>query len=491
MNNLAVLPIVTPLLFGILLFFVRYRLRLQMGLAAVGTLATLGASAFLARTVSRNGILVLHAGGWDAPYGIPLVADMLAAILVTISSVVTLACLLYAFYALDDERKRNYAFPLMMILLCGVNGSFLTGDMFNLFVFFEVMLLASYVLLSLGGGRVQLRETIKYIVINIIASSLFVVAIAYLYSITGTLNMAHIAQRIAELGQDGLATTISLLFLAVFGLKSGLFLFFWLPGSYSAPPAPIAALFAALLTKVGIYCIIRTFTLIFPHQPQITHEIILWLAALTMILGAMGAIAYWRIRQILAYNVIVSVGFILFGVGVATEASLSGTVYYLIHDMIAKALIFILGGAIVSIAGTDRLREISGLIRFRPALGWLFFLSALALAGVPPLSGFVGKVMILQGGVEVRSFVLVVLGLLSSLLVLYSGMKVFIHSFWGETLLSEGEEKSTGKGALLPGVILAALVIGFGLGAEEILSYVRQAVEPLVNPTLYIEAVLS
>ena len=491
MNNLAVLPIVTPLLFGILLFFVRYRLRLQMGLAAVGTLATLGASAFLARTVSRNGIQVLHVGGWDAPYGIPLVADMLAAILVTISSVVTLACLLYAFYALDDERKRNYAFPLMMILLCGVNGSFLTGDIFNLFVFFEVMLLASYVLLSLGGGRVQLRETIKYIVINIIASSLFVVAIAYLYSITGTLNMAHIAQRIAELGQDGLATTISLLFLAVFGLKSGLFLFFWLPGSYSAPPAPIAALFAALLTKVGIYCIIRTFTLIFPHQPQITHEIILWLAALTMILGAMGAIAYWRIRQILAYNVIVSVGFILFGVGVATEASLSGTVYYLIHDMIAKALIFILGGAIVSIAGTDRLREISGLIRFRPALGWLFFLSALALAGVPPLSGFVGKVMILQGGVEARSFVLVVLGLLSSLLVLYSGMKVFIHSFWGETLLSEGEEKSTGKGALLPGVILAALVIGFGLGAEEILSYVRQAVEPLVNPTLYIEAVLS
>ncbi len=491
MNNLAVFPIVTPLLFGVLLFFVRYRLRLQMGLAAFGTLATLAVSALLVRTVSEKGIQVLHVGGWDAPYGIPLVADMLAAILVTISSIVTLACLLYAFYSLDDERKRNYAFPLMMILLCGVNGSFLTGDIFNLFVFFEVMLLASYVLLSLGGGRIQLRETIKYIVINIIASSLFVIAIAYLYSITGTLNMAHIAQRIAEFGQDGLATTISLLFLAVFGLKSGLFLFFWLPGSYSAPPAPIAALFAALLTKVGIYCIIRLFTLIFPHQPQITHEIILWLAALTMILGALGAIAYWRIKQILAYNVIVSVGFILFGVGVATEASLSGAVYYLVHDMIAKALIFILGGAIISIAGTDKLREISGLIRFRPVLGWLFFLSALALAGVPPLSGFVGKVMILKGGVEAEFFVLAALGLFSSLLVLYSVMKVFIHSFWGETLLSEGEEKSTGKGALLPSLILAILVVGLGLGAEEILAYVRQAVEPLVNPSLYIEAVLS
>ena len=491
MNNLAVFPIVTPLLFGVLMFFVRYRIRLQMGLATVGTLATLVVSALLVRTVSRDGILVLHVGDWEAPYGIPLVVDMLAAILVSITSIVTLACLLYAYHSLDDGRKRHYAFPLIMILLCGVNGSFLTGDIFNLFVFFEVMLLSSYVLLSLGGGRVQLRETIKYIVINIVASSLFVIAIAYLYSITGTLNMAHIAQRVAELGQDGLTTTVSLLFLTVFGLKSALFLFFWLPGSYSAPPAPIAALFAALLTKVGIYCIIRTFTLIFPHQPQITHEILMWLAALTMIMGAMGVIAYWRIKQILAYNVIVSVGFILFGVAVASEAALSGAVYYLIHDMIAKALIFILGGAIISIAGTDKLREISGLIHFRPVLGWLFFLSALALAGVPPLSGFVGKVMILQGGVQAKAFVLVGLSLLSSLLVLYSVMKVFIHSFWGETLLSEGEEKSTGKGALLPSFILAALVVGFGLGAEEIMFYVRQAVEPLVNPAIYIEAVLS
>ncbi|MFC4599342.1 Na+/H+ antiporter subunit D [Cohnella hongkongensis] len=491
MNNLVVFPIITPLLFGVLLFFVRYRLRLQMILAATGTLATLAGSALLVGEVSADGIQVLHVGGWEAPYGIPLVADMLAAILVTIASIVTLACLLYAFHSLDDERKRNYAFPLMMILLCGVNGSFLTGDIFNLFVFFEVMLLSSYVLLSLGGSRVQLRETIKYIVINIIASSLFVIAIAYLYSITGTLNMAHIAQRIAEFGQDGLTTTVSLLFLTVFGLKSALFLFFWLPGSYSAPPAPIAALFAALLTKVGIYSLIRTFTLLFPHEPQITHEIVLWLAALTMILGAIGVIAYWRIKQILVYNVIVSVGFILFGVGVATEASLSGAVYYLIHDMIAKALIFILGGAIISIAGTDRLREISGLIRYRPMLGWLFFLSALALAGVPPLSGFVGKVLILQGGVEAKQFVMVALGLLSSLLVLYSVIKVFIHSFWGETLLSEGEEKSTGKGALAPSLILAALIVGFGLGAEEIMFYVRQAVEPLIDPSLYIEAVLS
>ncbi|QNK57128.1 Na+/H+ antiporter subunit D [Paenibacillus sp. PAMC21692] len=491
MNNIVVLPLFIPLILGVSLFFIRKHIRLQQWIAALAALATLAASLMLMGQISSEGIQVLHMGGWEAPYGIPLVADMLAAILVAVASIVTFACLLFSFHFIGEERKNYYVYPLMLILLCGVNGSFLTGDIFNLFVFFEVMLLSSYVLLSLGGGRVQLRETVKYIVINIVASSLFVIAIAYLYSITGTLNLAHIAERVAENGQNGLTTTVSLLLLTVFGLKAGLFLFFWLPGSYSAPSAPIAALFAALLTKVGVYVIIRMFTLIFNHQPQITHTIILWLAALTMILGAIGAIAYWRIKQILAYNVVVSVGFILFGVGVATDASLAGSVFYLVHDMIAKALIFILGGAVVFVAGTDRLREISGLIRYRPILGWLFFLSALALAGVPPLSGFIGKFLILQGGVQAEHYLMAAISLLTSLMVLYSVIKIFINSFWGESLLSEGEQKSSARGTLLPGFLLAALVVGLGLGADTFMPYVDQAVEPLVNPRIYIDAVLS
>lgn len=491
MTNIVVLPLFIPLILGISLFFFRHRIRLQQWIAAIAALGTLASSLVLMNRISTDGIQVLHMGGWEAPYGIPLVADMLAAILVTVASIVTFACLLFAFHFIGEERKQHYVYPLMLILLCGVNGSFLTGDIFNLFVFFEVMLLSSYVLLSLGGGRVQLRETVKYIIINIVASSLFVIAIAYLYSITGTLNLAHIAERVAENGQNGLTTTVSLLLLTVFGLKAGLFLFFWLPGSYSAPSAPIAALFAALLTKVGVYVIIRVFTLIFNLQPQITHTIILWLAAFTMILGAIGAIAYWRIKQILAYNVIVSVGFILFGVGVATEASLTGAVFYLVHDMIAKALIFILGGAVVFVAGTDKLREMSGLIRYRPILGWLFFLSALALAGVPPLSGFVGKVMILQGGVQAEHYVMAAISLLTSLMVLYSVIKIFINSFWGEYLLSEGEQKSSARGTLLPGFLLASLVVGLGLGANVFMPYVDQAVAPLVEPQIYIDAVLS
>ncbi len=490
MNNIVVLPLFIPLFFGAFLFFIRHRLRLQQWIAGAAALASLGASLVLIGQIAEDGIQVLHMGGWEAPYGIPLVADMLAAILAAVASIVTFACLLFTFHFIGDERKSHFVYPLMLILLSGVNGSFLTGDIFNLFVFFEVMLLSSYVLLSLGGSRVQLRETIKYMIINIVASSLFVIAIAYLYSITGTLNIAHIAERVLESGQDGLTTTVSLLLLTVFGLKAGLFLFYWLPGSYSAPPAPVAALFAALLTKVGVYAIIRMFTLVFTQQPQITHNVILVLAALTMILGAIGAIAYWRIKQILAYNVIISIGFILFGVGVATETGLTGSVYYLVHDMIAKALIFILGGAIVAIAGTDKLREISGLIRYRPILGWLFFLSALALAGVPPLSGFIGKLLILQGGIQANHYVLAAVSLLTSLMVLYSVIKIFINSFWGETLLSEGEQKSSGRGTLLPSFLLAALVIALGIGAGSFMPYVEQAVEPLVNPQIYIDAVL-
>lgn len=488
-NNLVIFPILIPLLAAVSMMFIRHYIKAQQWIAVASLTGTAVISALLIQRISKNGIQTLHLGGWPAPYAISLVADMLSALLIITSTIVALLCMLYAFHSIGQEREHFYVYPFILFLVSGVNGSFLTGDIFNLFVFFEVMLIASYVLLSIGGEKVQLRETLKYILINVVSSTLFVIAIAYLYSMTGTLNMAHLSERVAQAGQSGLLTTISLLFLVVFAIKAALFLFFWLPGSYSAPPPAIAAIFAALLTKVGIYAIIRMFTLIFYHQPDITHTVMMWMSALTMLFGAIGAVAYWEIRKILAYNVVVSVGFIVFGIAMASSTSLAGALYYLLHDMIAKGLIFILGGAIIAIFGTDKLRDISGLILYRPLLGWLFFISVLALAGVPPLSGFVGKVIILQGGIEGQYYILTVIGLLSSLLVLYSVLKVFINSFWGETLLSEGEEKSTGKGALLPGAIFAILIIGMGLGSEWILDYIRQAVDVMMNPQMYIDAV--
>ena len=491
MNNLVVLPLVIPFLAGIIMVLFRKNISFQRWLSVLSIAAISFVTVLLMVQISSDGIQAIQLGGWQAPFGISFVADMFAALLIVTGTIVSIACLLFAFRSIGKERERFYFYPFFQFLIMGVNGSFLTGDLFNLFVCFEVMLIASYVLITMGGTKVQLRESIKYVLINVLSSFLFLVGIAYLYAVVGTLNLAHISVRVAEVGQGGLMTTIAILFLVVFGLKAGLFFYFWLPGSYSAPPTAIAAIFAALLTKVGIYAIFRMFTLIFYHEPQVTHMLIAIMAAVTMVLGAIGAIAYWDIRKILAYNVIVAVGFIVSGLAIFTSASILGSIYYLIHDIIIKALLFLLGGTVISIVGTSKIKEMSGLIRNHPLLGWIFFIAALSLAGIPPLSGFIGKIFITQGAFEAGFYWLGAIGLLTSLMVLYSIMKVFINGFWGETLLSTDMEKGTTKGLMVPLVGLTVATIALGLGAEGINVYVEQATEGLMNPSLYIEAVLT
>lgn len=491
MNNLVIMPIIIPVLTGMVMVIFRKNIKFHRFLSLLSILAVSIVSLLLINHIKKEGIETIHLGGWEAPFGVSMVADMFAAILVFTTCMVALCCLLYAFHTIGKEREEYYFYPLFLFLITGVNGSFLTGDIFNLFVCFEVMLVSSYVLISLGGTREQLRESIKYILINILSSFFFLVAIAYLYAITGTLNLADLSLRIAEVGQEGLMTTIAVLFLIVFSLKAGLFLFFWLPGSYSAPPTAIAALFAALLTKVGIYAIVRMFTLVFYHTPEVTHLLIGMMAALTMILGAIGAVAYRDIKRILTYNVVVGVGFILAGVASFTTMGMTGSLYYLFHDMIVKALIFLLGGTIIHLTGTSKLKELSGLIRLHPQLGWMFFIAALSLAGIPPLSGFLGKIFITKGTFEAGYYWLGGIGLFTSLMVLYSIMKIFMIAFWGYTDLTIEEEKGTTKGLLLPIGILTTLTIMLGLGAEGISDHVDLAIEGLMNPHIYIEAVLG
>jgi multicomponent Na+:H+ antiporter subunit D len=491
MNNLVILPLIIPILAGMIMVIFRKYTTFQRVLSIVSLLLVIVVAVYLVVQIDRDGIQILHLGGWEAPFGVSLVADMFAVLLVLTTGVVSLCCLLYAFHSIGKERESYYFYPLFLCLVTGVNGSFLTGDIFNLFVCFEVMLVSSYVLISLGGTKIQLRESIKYILINMISSFLFLVAIAYLYAITGTLNMAHLSIRISEVGQSGLINTVAILFLIVFSLKAGLFLFYWLPGSYSAPPTAVAAIFAALLTKVGIYAIIRVFTLVFYHEPETTHLLIGVLAAITMVLGAIGAVAFGDIKKILTYNVIVGVGFILAGLATFTVEGMTGSIYYLIHDMIIKGLIFLLGGTIIHLTGTSKLNEFSGLIRLHPGLGWMFFIAALSLSGIPPLSGFLGKIFITEGTFHVGYYWLGGIGLLTSLLVLYSIMKIFMNGFWGYTELSEEQQKGTTKGLLLPIGILTFLTIALGLGAQGIHSYVDFAVEGLMNPNHYIDAVLG
>ena len=491
MNNMIVMPMIIPLLTGIVLVFLRPFIKVQRVLSLLALVATGIVSFYLLNRIQTAGILRLDFGGWQPPYGILFVADSFSMLLVLTTAIVSALVFLYAFSSIGREREDMFFYPFALLLVAGVNGSFLTGDLFNLFVCFEVMLLASYVLITLGGKKIQLVESIKYVAINVLSSWFFLLGIAYLYGTVGTLNMAHLSARIAEVGQTPLLTVISIIFLLVFSLKSGLLLYFWLPGSYSAPPTAIAALFGALLTKVGIYAMFRMFTLIFYHEPSITHTMIGVLAGLTLIGGSIGAVAYQDIRQIVSYNVIITVGFILVGLAISTEIGMQGSIFYLVHDMPIKALLFLLAGTMIYLTGKTRIEEMSGLIGNYPLLGWLFFLTTLSLAGIPPLSGFLGKLYIGQGAVEVGAYVLLGLAFLSGMLVLYSMLRIFMNAFWGETIIGEDEEVPLKNSLLLPCVLLGIATIALGIGAEGILVYVEDAAYTLMNPDVYVEAILG
>jgi multicomponent Na+:H+ antiporter subunit D len=494
MTNLIILPILIPLITGTILIFLNKRITVSRVVATISSIGTIIAAWIIVQKVRTDGIQSLNVSSWDAPFGITLVSDMFSALLVLTTSIISFVCLIYSFKSIGEEREKYYYYAVFNFLLVGVNGAFTTGDIFNLFVFFEVMLMSSYVLLVLGGTKIQLRESIKYLLVNVISSALFVIAVAYLYSVVGTLNMAYISSRINEIsvnGMPGIISVIAVMFLIVFGLKGAIFpLYFWMPGSYYAPPAPVLALFGALLTKVGVYSITRTYTLFFYHDLD-TFGLLSILAILTIVFGVIGAIAYWDIKNIIIYNIIVAVGVILFGVSVMNTASLTGAVYYLIHDMLIKAALFLVAGIVISITGTSNLRKISGLISRYPGLGWTFFIAALALAGIPPLSGFVGKLLIVQGGFEGKSLTGAFIVLMSSLLVLFSVMKIFINGFWGKARTYDGEEKAPVKQLLIAPVMLVVISALYGIGSESILPYISQAAESLLDPNLYIEAVLK
>lgn len=491
MNNIIVLPMILPILAGVLLIFLRSYGRLQAWIGIGFMAATASIALYLLNKIQSQGILRLDFGGWAPPFGISFVADSFSILLVLTSSVVTAICLLYSLFSTSKAESLMYFYPTSLFLIAGVNGSFLTGDLFNLFVCFEVMLLSSYVLLTLGGSKTQLREAIKYVTINVVSSWFFLVALAYLYGAVGTLNMAHLSARVAEAGQGPLLTTISIVFLIVFSLKAGLLLYYWLPGSYSAPPVVTSALFGALLTKVGVYAMFRIFSLIFYHQPEITHTLIGAMAALTLIGGSLGAVSSDDIRKIAAYNVVIAVGFMMVGLAISNPNAFEGVTYYLIHDMIVKALLFLLIGTMISLTGTAQIGKMSGMMQNYPILGWSFFIAMLSLAGVPPLSGFIGKVLVSEGAIENGAYGLLALALLSSLFILYSLLRIFKNSFWGETIISKDDQIPAKKSFLFPIVLLVALTIAVGLGTEGLSVYVTDAANTLSNPDIYIDAILD
>nr|WP_289036750.1 Na+/H+ antiporter subunit D [uncultured Allobacillus sp.] len=492
MSNLAVLPIVIPLIASVISAFIPKKLGLSRIIAKLFALIFLVYAGYLAWIVFTDGIIVMQSSGWAAPFGISIVADYLSVTLVLITSIVTTAAVFYAPSSLSKLQESYYFYTFMFLMISGVVGAFLTGDLFNLFVFFEVLLMASYGLIVLGGGKVQLRESLKYVLFNVFSSMLFVTTIGFIYGSVGTVNMAHLAERIQEAEQTGILTGLAVLLFFVFAIKAAIFpLYYWLPNSYIVPNPVVSALFGALLTKVGIYSILRMYTLVFNHDVGITHEIFIWLAMFTMLFGVIGALSTQNVKLIVTYNIIPAIGFILMGIGLYSTSGIEGSVYYLIHDMIIKAALFFLVGALVVAAGTDDLRKMGGLITRYPVLGWLFFVGSLVLAGVPPFSGFIGKLLLLRGSLEQEEILLTIAALITSLLILYSMVRIFVRGFWGDTVeeLPEGQNKKV-RNLTIPAAILLAISIFLGIGAEFIYPHVETIANMLLDRAEYINAVL-
>lgn len=492
MNNLILLPVLIPFIIGTVLILFSKKHTIQRVISAITMTGMLALAIYLAVFVFQNGITTLEFGNWQAPFGIVFVADMFATMMVVLASIVGFVCLFFAFQTISPEREKFYFYPFYFFLLAGVNGSFLTGDLFNLFVFFEVMLIASYILIVHGGTKYQLRESLKYVIINVFASVLFIISIAYLYAVTGTLNMAQLAERVALLEQTGVLNVIAILFLLVFGMKGALFpLYFWLPRSYYGPPAAIAALFGGLLTKVGIYAIIRMFTLIFTHDPGFTHFIIVTLAGLTMIFGVLGAVSQFDFKRILSYHIISQVGYMVMGLGIYTQLAIAGAIYYIAHHIIVKSALFLFAGAAQKVTGTTDLKKMGGLLKTHPYLGWMFFICAISLAGIPPLSGFFSKFPIILAGFQEGGYVIAGVALAVGLLTLFSMIKIFMYAFWGEQKHTKEQAQYRVGKLLLPIVPLVALTIILGFAAEPIFQYSLQVANQILDPSIYIESVLK
>jgi multicomponent Na+:H+ antiporter subunit D len=492
-NALVVLPVLLPLATATAcLGLWRWRLA-QRVTSVAGAAAQLVTAVLLLRAVDGAGIQVTQMGAWPAPYGISLVADLLAAIMVLLTGVTGLAVAIYSLGSIDVRREAHGYHALFHVLLMGVSMAFLTGDLFNLYVAFEVMLMASFVLLALGGERAQLEGAVKYVTLNLLSSAIFLAAVGALYGVAGTLNLADLALAVQRGTSPGLVTTLACLLLVAFGIKAAVFpLFFWLPASYHTPPVAVSALFAGLLTKVGVYALVRAFTLVFMGDTALTHALILSAAALTMVTGVLGAAAQFEFRRVLSFHIVSQIGYMLLGLGMLTPLALAGTVFYLIHHIVVKANLFLVAGIVQRLSGTLELGSLGGLYRRRPALALAFLVPACSLAGIPPLSGFWGKLVLVQAGLEAGHYALTALALAVSLLTLFSMTKLWNEAFWKPAPTPSEREQAPVPWTLLgPVVALAAITVGIGLGAGPVFELASRAAAQLADPTQYVRAVLG
>ena len=494
MNTLIALPVMLPLLgAGVAVGLVHRRVAQRLISVMILSVVTLSSVVMLIR-VDHDGPFSVQVGDWASPIGISLVVDRFAAIMLVVASVMLLAVVVFAIGHPGAESGHGSFHPVYLILAAGIAMAFLTGDLFNLFVAFEVTLMASYVLITLGGRLDQVRNGMTYIVINLIASTVFLISLAFIYAATGTVNLADLHVKIADL-PDGVRSGLAVLLMVVFGVKAALFpLFFWLPDSYPTASLPITAVFAGLLTKVGVYAIIRSQTLLFPIDTR-PGGLLLLIAGLTMVVGVLGAISRNDMKRILSFHIVSQIGYMMMGLGLFTIAGLAGAVFYIVHHIVVKTSLFLVAGLVEQRAGSSELARISGVARLEPLLAVLFLVPALSLAGIPPFSGFVAKLALVEAGLSSQEYLIVVASLVVSLLTIYSMNKIWSNAFWGRIVTeSNGSPAPARSGwVLMTGATatLVAISIAIAVWAGPLYAFSQRTAGDLIETHTYVERVLG
>lgn len=490
---LVPLPVVIPL-FAAGLALALYRHAKMQQFITVTALALMVIVSAALMWAADAGPIVVNVGEWAAPVGINLMGDRLAALMLTVSSTVLLCVLLYSLgQGIADSNKSPISIyhPTYLILAAGVSNAFLAGDLFNMYVGFEILLAASYVLLTLGGTFERIRAGAIYVVVALLSSLIFLVALAMIYAATGTINMAQLGQRLSEIDPNVSIVLQSLLLLA-FGIKAAIFpLSSWLPDSYPTAPAPVTAVFAGLLTKVGVYAIIRTQTLLFPDGRL--DNVLMVLALFTMLVGILGAVAQDDIKRLLSFTLVSHIGYMIFGISLGSKIGLGAAIFYVAHHITVQTTLFLIVGLIERRGGTTSLSKLGGLAKSAPFLAILFFIPAMNLAGIPPFSGFLGKVGLLEAGVSDGSnlaYVLVIGSVLASLLTLYAIVKAWNKAFW-QPSPEPLPDTDLPKGMIGPAAVLVVLGLCITVFAGPLYDYANRAALTIMDNQNYISSVLG
>jgi len=495
MRFLPALPILLPMAVALVLSLLRENQRRSHGVALAGAMLHLTLAILLLSFVLKHEIAVLWVGDWPAPFGICLAADYLSAVMVLITAVIHTAVTAYARHDIDPGLVRTGFYSFMQMLTAAVCGAFLTGDLFNLYVWFEVMLMASFGLLVMGRNPDRLTGGVKYVAINLVSTLFFITAIGLIYGMTGTLNMADLHAKVGNVENTALITAAAMLLMTAFGIKAALFpLFFWLPAAYHTLPVPVSAFFAGMLSKVGVYALVRMFTLVFTSNTGFTHTALMVVAALTMLFGVVGAASQMEVRRILSFHIISQVGYMVLGLALFTPLALAGAIVYLIHHIVVKANLFLVSGLIRQAGGSFNLKTIGGLYKTNGLVAVGFIIPAFALAGFPPLSGFWAKLLIIKASLESQQYALAILSAAVGLLTVFSMIKIWSEAFWKQA--PAGVNGSSIKRPLSPWMLgpvlsLALVTVLLGLCMEPVIQFSMKAAGQLMNPQAYISAVLG